>query len=101
MLEAKGVTAFSNSQFVHKINRFKSMFGETGDRWTEIKPYFGLVSPRKSKGLHYDLCPAWLKVDDKIPWFEMSIPSDRLTVFGCDEKGRPNKERAFWTIRQG
>lgn len=101
MLEAKGVTAFSNSQFEHKINRFKSIFGETGDRWAEIKPYFGLVSPRKPKGLHYDLCPAWLKVGDKIPWFEMSIPSDRLTVFGCDEKGRPNKERAFWTIRQG
>jgi len=101
MLEAKGVTAFSNSQFEHKINRFKSIFGETGDRWAEIKPYFGLVSPRKSKRLHYDLCPAWLKVGDKIPWFEMSIPSDRLTVFGCDEKGRPNKERAFWTIRRG
>lgn len=101
MLEAKGVTAFSNNQFVHKINRFKSIFGETGDRWAEIKPYFGLVSPRKSKGLHYALCPAWLMVDDKIPWFEMSIPSDRLTVLGCDEKGRPNKERAFWTMRQG
>ena len=101
MLEAKGVTAFRNRPFAHKIDRFRSIFGETGDRWPQIKPYFGLVSPRKSKGLRYDLCPAWLKVGDKIPWFEMPIPSDRLTVFGCDEKGRSNKERAFWTIRQG
>ncbi len=45
--------------------------------------------------------PDLVILDIMIPWLEMPIPSDRLTVFGCDEKGRPNKERAFWTIRQG
>jgi hypothetical protein len=99
MLEAKGVIAFNNSQFQHKIKRFKSIFGENGDRWPKVKPYFGLVSPREPKGLRYELCPSWLKVGDKIPWFKMSIPEDRLTLFGCDEQGRPNEARAFWTVK--
>lgn len=99
MLEAKGVTAFNNTQFEHKIERFKNIFGEKGDRWPKVKPYFGLVSPRESKGLHYDQCPSWLKVDDKIPWFKMCIPQDRLTLFGCDKHGKPNKRRDFWTVK--
>lgn len=101
MLEAKGVTAFNNRQFQHKMGRFRSIFGEAGYRWPRIKPYFGLVSPRKPNGLRYDLCPAWLTVGAQIPWFTLSLPSDRLTVLGCDKNGRPNKERAFWTTRQG
>jgi len=101
MLEAKGVTAFSNSQFRHKMDRFRSIFGENGRRFSRIKPYFGLVSPRKPTGLRYDLCPLWLKHGDDIPWFEMSIPRDRLTVFGCDKEGRPNQRRALWTVKQG
>ncbi|TET40583.1 MAG: hypothetical protein E3J65_00720 [Dehalococcoidia bacterium] len=101
MLEAKGVTAFSNRQFEHKISRFRSIFGENGNRWPKVKPYFGLVSRRESKGLRVDRCPSWLKVNGKIPWFMMPIPEDRLTVFGCDEQGRPNHERAFWTVRRG
>ena len=101
MLEAKGVTAFSNRQFKHKMDRFRSIFGENGKRFLMVKPYFGLVSPRKSTGLLYDLCPSWLKHGDDMPWLEMSIPQDRLTVFGCDEHGRPSQKRAFWAVRKG
>ncbi len=100
MLEAKGVIAFSNNQFQHKIGRFKSIFGEDCEKWPKVRPYFGLVSPREPKRLRYDLCPFWLKVGDKIPWLEMPIPQDRLIVYGCDGHGQPNKERAFWTVRQ-
>jgi len=99
MLEAKGVTAFTNRQFQHKMNRLISIFGETGDRWPQIKPHFGLVSPRKPKGLHYGFCPAWLKIDDQIPWFRMTLPSDRVMVLGCDGEGRPDSARTFWTTR--
>lgn len=99
MLEAKGFTAFSNRQFKHKIDRLRSIFGEDGHRWPEVKPYFGLVSPRESRKLQAEICPSWLKVENEIPWFEMPLPDNRLILYGCDKQGRPNQERAFWTVK--
>jgi len=99
MLEAKGFTAFSNRQFKHKMDRIKSIFGENGDRWPEVKPYFGLISSRESERLETDVFPSWLKVENKIPWFEMPLPGNRLVLYGCDKQGRPNQERTFWTVK--
>lgn len=99
MLEAKGFTAFSNRQFKHKMDRIKSIFGKKGNRWPEVKPYFGLVSSRESSKLRADYCPSWLKVESKIPWFEMPLPDNRLILHGCDKQGRTNKERAFWMVK--
>jgi len=99
MLEAKGVTAFNNSQFEHKMNRFRNIFGNNCEKWPQIKPYFGLVSPRKPEKLRVDSCPPWLMVNGEIPWLEMPIPDNRLVLFGCDENGRANQDRQYWTIR--
>jgi len=99
MLEAKGFTAFSNRQFTHKMDRLKSIFGEKGNRWPKVKPYFGLISSRESGKLKTNICPSWLKVEGRIPWFEMPLPNNRLILYGCDKLGRPNKERAFWTVK--
>ena len=101
MLEAKGVTPFINSQFEHKMNRLKTIFGKNGDRWSQIRPYFGLASPRDPVRLRRDLCPAWLTVKGKIPWFKMPIPPGRIEVFRCDKGRRPNKAGAFWATRPG
>ncbi len=99
MLEAKGVTAFSNVQFEHKMNRLRGIFGNKCERWPKIKPYFGLVSPRKPEKLRSYLCPPWLTVEGEIPWLKMPIPDNRLVLFGCDENGRANQYRQYWTIR--
>jgi len=99
MLEAKGVTAFSNRQFKHKIERFKQIFRDDGKRWPRVTPHFGLVSPNQSKALDYDICPSWLKVNGKVPWFKMNIPKNRLVLFGCDGQGMPDQERPFWTVK--
>ncbi len=99
MLEAKGATSYDNRQFKHKIDRFTKIFRMEGkDRFEKVKPHFGLVSPREPKNLSVDYCPSWLKVDGKIPWFEMKMPG-RLVLFGCDEQGNSNKGRDFWTAK--
>jgi len=98
MLEAKGVTSYDNVQFRHKIDRFTKIFGENGNRFEKVKPYFGLISPKEPKNLDVDYCPSWLKVDGRIPWFEMDM-SDRLVVFGCDRQGNSNEKREFWTVK--
>ncbi len=99
MLEAKGVTAFSNRQFKHKVERLKQIFRDDGKRWPQVRPYFGLISPKRSTDLNYDICPSWFKVDGKVPWFKMNIPKGRLVLFGCDNRGKPDQERPFWTIK--
>jgi len=103
MLEAKGVTPYSNRQFEHKMSRLRTIFRENGSsRWpqTQIRPYFGLASPRNPVKLRRCLCPDWLRVNGQIPWLKMTLQG-KLTVFRCDEEGRPNKESAFWTTRPG
>ena len=99
MLEAKGFTSFNNRQFEHKMNRIKDIFGEDGQRWQAIKPYFGLVSPRKSSKLRVEECPSWSKVEGTLPWFEMPLPDNRLILYRCDERGRQDKECALWTVK--
>jgi len=99
MLEAKGFTSFNNKQFEHKMHRLKSIFGDNGQRWQAVKPYFGLVSPRKSSKLQVDKCPSWLKVGGTLPWFEMALPSSRLILYRCDELGKPNQEGILWTVK--
>ena len=99
MLEAKGVTAFSNRQFKHKMDRLRVIFREDGRRWPQIRPYFGLASPRYPVKLRRCVCPAWLMVRGEIPWLPMQPQGSRI-VFRCDEGGRPNKDGAFWRTRE-
>jgi len=100
MLEAKGVTYFSNGQFIHKVGRLKHIFRDDGKRWPQVAPYFGLVSPKESKRLKYEICPSWLKIEGKIPWFEMEITPARLAVYGCNIQGKRDKNRNYWSVRE-
>ena len=99
MLEAKGVGAYDNEQFAHKMERFRSIFGENGCRFAKVRPHFGLISPHEPKQLRTDLCPSWLKLNGQIPWLPMQIP-ERLALFGCDYHGKRDKKREFWTLRR-
>lgn len=98
MLEAKGVASFTNAQFEHKISRFKQIFGDAGKKWPKIRPHFGLLSPKEPQRLNYHPCPAWLKVEGRIPWFQMWISEDRLVVFRCDSERRRSKKGKFWAV---
>jgi hypothetical protein len=101
MIEAKGVTSFTNKQFIHKMDRLKAIFGEDGKRFGDnIKLYFVLVSPDESERLRVEHCPSWLKQGEKIHWIKLIIPKDRLIVYGCNEKKKSDKSRAFWTIKE-
>jgi hypothetical protein len=98
MLEAKGVTPFKDKQFKHKISRFKQIFGHTGNKWNNVKPYLGLISPKKPENLN-KFCPEWLKINGEVAWLPMLIPEDRLVVFRCDPQRRQNKEGNSWAVR--
>lgn len=80
LLEAKGVTGWSNAQLTRKAKRLKAIFGDNGDRWcsekSAIKPYFAILSPAlPSDKFKVPSSPKWiLTADNMVKHFCLKIP---------------------------
>lgn len=99
MLEAKGVTAWTNKQATSKARRLEAIFGQRGDRWPHIHPHFILVSPRESEGLDCSGWPGWMRRGDECPyWMKMEIPGGLLRVTRCQETGKVSREGRYWKV---
>ena len=66
MLEAKGVTGWTNAQMKSKARRLRDIFGENGNKRPGIIPHFALVSPKEPQRLDAGSWPAWMKPDNKV-----------------------------------
>lgn len=47
IIEAKGVTGWTNKQMESKAERLKAYFGDEGGKWPSVTPHFVIVSPKK------------------------------------------------------
>ena len=97
LLEAKLDTGWTNKQVNSKINRIKKIFGENGDKWKNVKPYFVLLSPDESQRLNVKW-PKWLKNDEKISWLELKIPYATRQAIRCDKKGEKTNKGKYWKV---
>jgi hypothetical protein len=99
MVEAKGVTAWTNKQATSKARRLEAIFGQRGNRWPHIRPHFVIVSPREPERLDCRLWPDWMKQGDGRPyWIEMRIPRGLLRVTRCDEAGKVTARGGYWNV---
>lgn len=99
MVEAKGVTAWTNKQATSKARRLEAIFGQRGDTWPHIRPHFVIVSPRESEGLDCGAWPGWMKCADGRPhWMRMEIPGGLPRVTRCHETGRVSREGRYWKV---
>ena len=98
MLEAKGVTGFTNRQMRSKVDRLVAIFGKTGNRWEGVVPHFGIVSPREPKRIETCGWPAWVKPGDKIRWIEMPVPPGLRRITRCTEDGKPSIDGRYWRV---
>jgi len=96
LVEAKGVTGWTNKQMNSKAMRFGEIFGSDGKRWPGVCPHFLLLSPRRSKRLNLSNWPVWMIVDGEVPWIELPIPSKLRKVTRCSREGVDDKEGLFW-----
>ena len=99
LLEAKGVTGFSNRQFRSKVDRLGAMSEALA--WDRAKaiPHFALISPREPRRLEYHCCPDWMVGHDgRIPWIEMPLPERLMKVVRCDENGTASREGDHWKV---
>jgi hypothetical protein len=100
LIEAKGVTGWTNKQMTSKANRFGDIFGQQGDNWIGVVPHFIIMSPSLSHGLSPEKWPQWMAPNGKIKWLELSIPKDLRSVSRCDEQGQENKNGRSWKVKK-
>ena len=101
MIEAKGKTSFANTQMISKGKRLKAIFGEDGDKWKNVKPYFLICSPNKPKKLKVETLPKFMtnsETDDLI-WFQLHMPSSQQKVTRCNEAGKSELNGSHWKTK--
>ena len=96
LIEAKTATGWTNKQTLSKAERLKQIFGTDGAKYPQVKPYFGLMSPRRPKGLKPHCWPVWMTRNEKEIWFELKMPPGRRRVTRCDSEGRPSAAGEFF-----
>jgi hypothetical protein len=98
VIEAKGVTGWTNSQLKSKAMRLMEIFGEAGTDRANVVPHFVLTSPKESKGIDLTSWPKWMSQEGKVAWIQLPIPSDLLRVSRTNERARPDKDGSYWAV---
>jgi hypothetical protein len=97
LIEAKGVTSFSNKVLGSKARRLKAIFGEDGRHFSHIQPHFVMVSPLESTDIKPDNWPSWMR-GDQIAWLKLNVPDNLLRVTRCDENGKVTAVGDHWRV---
>ena len=100
MLEAKGVTAYSNSQLRSKIKRLNAVFfeGEAAKTARAI-PHFALTAPKPPKLLNVKDIPSWvLGKDGSFTCLPMKLPPVLKKVVRCYQDSRVSYQGEYWKV---
>jgi len=71
LIEAKGVTGWTNKQMASKVQRFEQILGADGKRWPCVVPHVLLLSPRRPQRLNVSAWPSWMTVGGEVPWCQL------------------------------
>ena len=87
LVEAKAYSGWTNDQLSSKADRLRTIFGGDGKKWSDVQPYFRVMSPKESEGLGTESLPKWmLDNDDKLQWLPLQLPkSKRRVVSRCGD----------------
>lgn len=99
LIEAKGVTGWTNKQMDSKVRRFRELFGENGKKQKNLVVHFLLMSPREPRRINEDW-PSWMTRDRKPNWMRLTIPNNFLKVTRCDINGKPDQIGKFCVVKQ-
>ena len=98
LIEAKGVTGWTNKQMNSKAKRFGEIFGKHGNNWASVIPHFVIMSPSQPHGLSVEKWPQWMVSNGKIVWLELSMPEYLTRVCRCNEQGEENRNGKSWKV---
>ena len=98
LVEAKGDTAWGNTQMNSKANRLESIFGIRGDRYPKVTPHFCLMSPSLPEWLKDDKWPKWMQKEVGYFWLRLAFPESPHRVTRCDADGNPSAKGKYFRI---
>ena len=99
MLEAKGVTGFTNSQFRSKVRRLAAMSEALGWERAKAIPHFALISPKQPQMLRYEGCPGWMVGrDGQVAWIPLPLPETLKKVVRCNRAGIASQQGDHWKV---
>lgn len=99
LIEAKGVTGWTNKQMDSKVKRFREFFGENGKKHKNLIVHFILISPRPPQRINEDW-PSWMTTDRKANWMKLTIPDNFMKVTRCDNKGIASQFGKFCIVKE-
>lgn len=93
LIEAKGVTGWTNAQQDSKARRLRRIFGDVSGLAT---PHFVLMSPKRPAGIEASDWPGWMRRPDGEPyWLELPLPGGLRKATRCDADGNNAAEGRF------
>ncbi len=99
LIEAKGVTGWTNSQMKSKANRLRAILGEDGKKWPGVQPHFVLMSASAPQRLDASMWPQWMtRPDGGVAWIELCIPVDLRSVSRCNADRRKDIHGECWSV---
>ena len=98
IIEAKGVSGFTNDQLLSKAKRLRVIF-EDG-RFPGVQPHFILVSPPRWRlqQINTTEWPTWMRNGASFYWMELPIPRGLQKVTRSDATGKANQKGPNWTV---
>lgn len=98
LLEAKGVTGWTNEQMESKAKRFNELFGEDGLKQKDVVPHFLMVSPIRSERMKIEYWTGWMQSNNEPNWMELDINSSFYKITRCDKNGKPDYNGGYFNI---
>lgn len=98
LVEAKGVSNWTNKQLKYKADSLRTIFGDNGDKWRNVVVHFIIASPSKPQKLDVTSWPSWMISNGDCQWMKLELPEKLLKIARCDEGGNVNKEGSHWKI---
>jgi hypothetical protein len=100
LVEAKGVTGWSNRPIQSKGRRLRTIFGDQGDRFSTARPHFVIASPRPPQHLKHEGLPGFMLKGNPFLWMELRVPPHRIEIERHDETaGKLPKDRLHWRVK--
>ena len=98
IIEAKGVTGWTNKQMASKAARLRQIFGDARAEQADVIPHFVLTSPKRSENLSSADWPVWMQGETEVAWMPLPIPGGLIRVSRADESGRASATGSHWRV---
>lgn len=100
LIEAKAETSWNNEQLKSEAVRYTKIFGTDGDKYPQVEPHFGLMSPCPPHRLKTKYWPAWMTKGDEPIWLELYVPPGRRQLTRCDQNRRPSATAGYFRVHK-